>query len=679
MKRTLLSIILFINLVHPTNAIQFIDVTRQAGIDYTGNSFGASWGDVNGDGWPDIWLGNHARFPKLYINNADGTFTDQISTIIPDLTESRDMHGAAFADYDNDGDQDLIILTGAAYGTGRASNYLYNNHQGRFSIVNGPLNYSLGRGRTPLWLDWNGDGLLDVLTANAPRPDGQAPTALFSQEQGDFANTSAQAGLTSESDNTFAQLFTIGSGYRPAFLLNGRLFPDRLFAYDTTPLQNIREQYSTAFAKLWNVRDAVTADLDGNLLPDILALRSRETVSEAVQSADNRIEASLFIDSDEKRFRFQTDGNVAFQIYPYWRIGLNRIFIGEAGSNPPRSRFTLAPADAPGNYPHTPGSDFGVYIGYDETRQTWEVSVSNNIRFTFDLIITAEAPIRNLTRLNFENTDIAQPDRLLLQYETGLVDNTLAAGLQMPTPCASGVAADFDNDMDLDLYLACRGVSGNRQNILYENLGSGLFQTVENAGGAGGSLSGRADTVAAADYDRDGFVDLLVTNGRGTDPFADGPTQLFRNQGNANHWLEIDLQGTRSNRDGIGAYLLLTTGGTTQYRLQDGGMHRFTQNASRIHFGLGGNETADTLTIHWPSGTVQRLLNTPADQVIRIVEAEGSTDLSALPPESEQQTSPPATTSPANGGGGALSLHGLALLLLLSVFANTRTKRPETS
>ena len=80
---------------------------------------------------------------------------------------------------------------------------------------------------------------------------------------------------------------------------------------------------------------------------------------------------------------------------------------------------------------------------------------------------------------------------------------------------------------------------------------------VSAAGGAIGTQLGRSDVVAAADYDRDGFLDLFVTNGADpTSPFvADGPHQLFRNQGNSNYWLEIDLEGVTSNRDGIGSKL----------------------------------------------------------------------------------------------------------------------------
>jgi hypothetical protein len=128
--------------------------------------------------------------------------------------------------------------------------------------------------------------------------------------------------------------------------------------------------------------------------------------------------------------------------------------------------------------------------------------------------------------------------------------------------------------------------------------------------------------VVVADYDRDGFLDLFVTNGNGAPPFfEDGPHQLFRNHGSGSHWIEIDLEGTVSNRDGIGAEIVLEAGGISQLRVQGGGIHRRSQNHQRIHFGLGKNRRVDRLTVRWPSGITQRLENVDADQVLLIREA----------------------------------------------------------
>jgi hypothetical protein len=175
--------------------------------------------------------------------------------------------------------------------------------------------------------------------------------------------------------------------------------------------------------------------------------------------------------------------------------------------------------------------------------------------------------------------------------------------------------------MDIDLYLVCTEPLQNITNILYENDGSGHFKEIPNAGGAAGSHEGRGNQVSVCDYDRDGFLDLFVTNGAGELPFSQGPHQLFHNKGNTNHWLEIDMQGTLSNRDGIGSVIELEAGGAIQLRSQGGGMHSFSQNHKRIHFGLGQNTQADRITIRWPSGVVQELREVAADQILKIIES----------------------------------------------------------
>ncbi len=106
-------------------------------------------------------------------------------------------------------------------------------------------------------------------------------------------------------------------------------------------------------------------------------------------------------------------------------------------------------------------------------------------------------------------------------------------------------------------------------------------------------------------------------------PSDGGHYQLLRNvAANANHWLMIDLEGTRSNRDGIGAVVRVTAGGRTQVRVQDGGVHHRAQNHARLHFGLAGQAQADQITVHWPSGAVQQLSAVTANQVLRVREPE---------------------------------------------------------
>ena len=226
----------------------------------------------------------------------------------------------------------------------------------------------------------------------------------------------------------------------------------------------------------------------------------------------------------------------------------------------------------------------------------------------------------DLRQINLNSSAMAIADRLLLQTPSGFVDAPRNPALDARTACDSVVAGDFDNDMDMDVYIVCRGQVQNRPNVLLQNDGHGVFRVVPFAGGAAGSTAGRGDSAVSADFDNDGFLDLFITNGYGEAPYSNGPYQLFRNRRNANHWLELKLRGVQSNRDGVGAKVILTAGGVSQLREQSGGVHRFAQNHQRLHFGLGSHTVATTVTVHWPSGVVQTLRNVAADQIVQVTE-----------------------------------------------------------
>ena len=190
--------------------------------------------------------------------------------------------------------------------------------------------------------------------------------------------------------------------------------------------------------------------------------------------------------------------------------------------------------------------------------------------------------------------------------------------------------------MDLDIYLANAYPSFNQPNTLYENDGNGNFTKVALGGGATGSEVGihRLDfeigqRLATADYDNDGFIDIFAGSTTGQSPrktYLGTPSQLFHNEeginGNNNNWLQIDLQGIQSNRDAIGARVLLTTpDGVTQVREQNGGTHVFAQNSTRLHFGLGQNNTISNLEVQWSSGETTTLANINVNQILDLVEA----------------------------------------------------------
>jgi hypothetical protein len=187
------------------------------------------------------------------------------------------------------------------------------------------------------------------------------------------------------------------------------------------------------------------------------------------------------------------------------------------------------------------------------------------------------------------------------------------------TEAASVGAAwgDYDNDGFLDLFVA-NGLTGSARNALFHNNGDGTFTKITS----GAPVTDSAESVgpAWADYDNDGFLDLFVANGNPTSQ----RNFLYRNNGNANHWLMVKLLGSASNRTAIGAKLRLQAliGGRTLWQMREisGGTSISCQNDPRAHFGLGDATAASLLRIEWPSGLVQELENVRANQILTIAE-----------------------------------------------------------
>ncbi|MBW4639719.1 MAG: CRTAC1 family protein [Gloeocapsa sp. UFS-A4-WI-NPMV-4B04] len=640
------------------SAPAFSEATTSAGILSTKEeTFSVSWMDFNADGKPDLWITPHgyrssdapkgAKFPSLYLNRGSGTFNNIISQVWP-IGITGDTHGSAWGDFDNDGDPDLFVVAGAEGGHEQAPNFFFVNNQGKLreQAVALGLDYPLGRGRSPLWFDFNKDRLLDVLQLNEKRPDGRAPTALFRQTATGFKDVSASVGLNINEPSDFAQLGDLVGNHNLDLLIPTHShYPQKLYDTTTVPFSNL----TNAFPTYENVSDAVIADFNGDLHSDVFLPRNKFShVSSIFQTNENLALAHFVTNNREVGISFKTNGNVSFDFRtaPVAEvpidIGRSNIFIGSQGLHPAKIGFSLSPNDPSvrGIKPHTPGADpEGLYIGYDPVNKTWKALASYSKYKELYVVIETAQPVFNMASIGFAPLNLSQNDLqdVLLLYNSQTnqyVDRTQGSGLGNPILAQSVVAGDFDNDMDVDLYLIRGYKTFDLPSVLLENRGNGTFVTVPNAGGAVRRNLGfhynalatkfiTGSRLAVADYNVDGFLDLFVSNGvfRATQKtYLGSPHQLFRNVGNNNHWIELDLKGVVSNRDGIGARVLLTAGGVTQLREQGGGMHLFSQNQQRIHFGLKNNTRIDKIEIQWPSGVVQQLFNVSADQVLRVVE-----------------------------------------------------------
>jgi len=201
---------------------------------------------------------------------------------------------------------------------------------------------------------------------------------------------------------------------------------------------------------------------------------------------------------------------------------------------------------------------------------------------------------------------------LLNRGEGQFLDVTEAVGVGvgvLGTNTSGTAFADVDTDGDLDLVIGNSDTESGDEPFLLLNDGSGIFVDQTAASG----IADYGAYIAVGDYDEDGFVDLLYSS------FTRDLTALYRNNGNDNHWLRVDLVGIESNRRGIGTRLLATSGELEQLREILGGVGR--QEDERVaHFGLGARTQVDRLEVRWPSGQVDVLTDVPADQKIRVFE-----------------------------------------------------------
>jgi hypothetical protein len=207
-------------------------------------------------------------------------------------------------------------------------------------------------------------------------------------------------------------------------------------------------------------------------------------------------------------------------------------------------------------------------------------------------------------------------------------DTTALAGLALETAQMSGwsnAIVDLDNDGWKDLVVARSNVIDNialfaprryeEPNAIFRNLGNGKFQNVSAAAGASFQVPAAHRGLAFGDLDNDGREDAVVT-------VLNGPAKIFHNTThNANHWLLLQLTGTKSNRMAIGARIRLTTAaGLTQYNHVTTSTGYASSSDPRVHFGLGSARSAKEIEILWPSGIKQLLHDIAADQILPITE-----------------------------------------------------------
>ena len=210
-------------------------------------------------------------------------------------------------------------------------------------------------------------------------------------------------------------------------------------------------------------------------------------------------------------------------------------------------------------------------------------------------------------------------------------DVTFAAGFGAATKyvCWGAGAPDIDNDGWADVVYVTGNVYPEVEKyfkeyphrsprMVFRNLGNGKFQDVSAQSGSGMTALHSSRGCAFGDFDNDGDVDVLVMN-------MNEPPSLLRNDyAGPNNWLRVKTVGVKSNRTGLGARVVVTTGEQQQTQTVLSQSSYYSHNDLRLHFGLGEKTKADRIEVYWPSGQVDVIRDAPARQLITIREGSGT-------------------------------------------------------
>jgi hypothetical protein len=208
----------------------------------------------------------------------------------------------------------------------------------------------------------------------------------------------------------------------------------------------------------------------------------------------------------------------------------------------------------------------------------------------------------------------------------GFVEITGKSGMSVLSNPMSGYSpniADFDNDGWKDIFVSRGDVQSkamaekrhiDQPNTVFRNLGNGKWVALTEEAGFTAQPPQRHRGSAYGDFNHDGKLDLVVSA-------LSAPAEIWMNDSpDQNHWLELALQGTKSNRNGIGAKIRVIAGGITQFNEVSTASGYASSSAGPVHLGLGAAKSADEIEIRWPSGTVQVLKSVEADRIVPVIE-----------------------------------------------------------
>ena len=497
--------------------------------------------------------------------------------------------GVALFDYDGDGRLDIYLVNGAAMpslektGPKYYNRLFHNNGDGTFTDVTERAGLrGAGYGMGAAVGDYDNDGWPDLFVA------GVSGSQLFHNNgDGTFSDVTAKAGVSGGMVGD-RKMWAISAGwfdYNNDGLLD--LFVSNYCQWDPRHepacmgLNGRGYCHPKAFGPLPN---ALYRNNGDGTFTEV----SEQTGISAIQGKGMGV---AFADYDGDGF---TDVFVANDNAP------NMLFHNLGGKRLEEVGFQAGVAyNEDGNALAGMGAEFRD-VNNDGRPDIWHTAIENE---TFPLFLNG---------VGGQFVNASQPSRI-------------AQITRKMSGWSNGVA-DLDNDGWKDLFVARGNVMDNIEDIsrhftyaepnsVFRNLGNGQFEDVSAKAGADFLLPAPNRGLAYGDLDNDGRIDLVITA-------LGQPVRVLRNVSeNHNHWILLKLEGTKSNRMGLGAQVRVTTGdGQKQYNEATTSTGYAASSDPRVHFGLGAFSTVREIAIRWPSGIRQVLQNVPADRIVPIQE-----------------------------------------------------------
>jgi len=523
---------------------------------------------------PQITAGAQDLFEDV-TTKAGITYVHQFcDTKIANILESNGA-GGAWLDFDGDGLMDLYLVnsgplegvTHHASGTVRQPNRLYRNRgDGTFEDVTRKAGLAgIGYCTAAVAADYDNDGHIDLFVT------GVGGCHLYhNRGDGTFEDVTEKAGVADSGGTAIGAVFfdADNDGYLDLFVANYLTFDPKYQLYFNPDAYPGPLAYKPQFNKLYRNRGNGTfedvSDSSG------IRIAGHRAMSVAVFDYNDDGAADLYISNDgTPNLLLVNDGKGHFRdVAPEAGVAFN------------------AMGEAAGSMAATIGDCNGD--GLEDILVT---------RFGYGSLYMGTAKG-------------VYDDRMMASGLGGLTAQFVGWG---------GCFIDFDNDGHLDICIA----NGDPhylvgwESLLLQNSGEGGYSDAVEKGGAFFRTKIRARGCAAVDYDNDGRIDLLITT------IADRPFLLHNRDRSANHWLTLDLEGTKSNRDGFGAKVKVSAGGKSYIAESRCPFGFLTQSDRRLHFGLGAAKTIERVEIHWPSRQTEVLENVKVDQILKVREPLG--------------------------------------------------------